>query len=67
MIPYFANIDISRSAGVIKGDSFRLNMHNEAITKNSHFKLKMWIPNSILNYQILSDELKDDMRNVLVP
>ena len=63
MIAYFTDIDRSRSAGVIKGDSFRVNMHNEAITNNSHFKLKMWIPNSLLNYQILSDVLKDDMRN----
>ena len=63
MIAYFADIDSSRSAGIIKGDSFMVNMHNEAITNKSNFKLKMWIPNSLLNYQILSDELKDDMRN----
>ena len=63
MIAYFADIDRSRSAGVMKGDSFRVNMHNEAITN----------PNFLLNYHILSDEFKDAMRNkrlqnvVLVP
>ena len=63
MIAYFADIDRSRSAGVMKGDSFMVNMHNEAITS----------PNLLLNYHILSDEFKDAMRNkrlqnvVLVP
>ena len=63
MIAYFADIDRSRSAGVMKGDSFRVNMHNEAIAN----------PNLLLNYHILSDEFKDAMRNkrlqnvVLVP
>ena len=53
MIAYFADIGRGRSGGIIKGDSFRVNMHNEAITNR----------NSLLNYHILSDQFEDAMQN----